>query len=150
MWDVQRDDIWITVEGRRFFGWGDTEPINLPRFLDRLHAEDREPVRQAINLTLEQGKAYAAEYRVLEHDGNYHWISAQGEVEFDQARKPLRMRGVAVVLRSENGPKRAEAEGLGVAPIFENRLTGMRCWKRLVLPWVAAAGVSLRAKAQKT
>ncbi len=50
-----------------------------------LHADDREPVREAIEdstRTLDP-QPYAIEYRVVHGDGSLHWLSAKGRANFD-------------------------------------------------------------------
>jgi PAS domain S-box-containing protein len=95
-WDVARDEVWVTPEGRNFFGWEKSETINLARFVDMLHPEDREPTRKAIVRSLERGDDYSVEYRVTSRHGAMRWIAARGQVEFDSNRKPVRMLGVAI------------------------------------------------------
>jgi PAS domain S-box-containing protein len=96
VWDVVSNEVWVSEEGRSFFGWEQSEAINLARFIDTLHPDDREPARQAIHRSLERGDDYSVEYRVLVHDGAVRWIAARGAVEFGTDGKPLRMRGVAI------------------------------------------------------
>ena len=36
VWDATRDEIWITPEGRSLFGWAESEPVNLERFVQAL------------------------------------------------------------------------------------------------------------------
>ena len=52
VWDIQRDEIWISEEGRSLFGWGKMEAVNFERFIATLHADDREPTRQAVRRSL--------------------------------------------------------------------------------------------------
>jgi PAS domain S-box-containing protein len=96
VWDIVCNEVWVSEEGRSFFGWEQSEVINLARFIDTLHPDDREPTRQAINRSLEPGNDYDVEYRVLAHAGAIRWIAARGAVEFSTDGKPLRMRGVAI------------------------------------------------------
>jgi PAS domain S-box-containing protein len=95
-WDVARDQVWVTPEGRKFFGWDEVVTINLRRFLETLHPDDRELTRQAISRSLENGDDYSVEYRARSPDGTMRWIAARGQVEFDASRKPLRMLGIAI------------------------------------------------------
>jgi len=96
VWDVARDEIWVSNQGRSFFGWQQSEAINLARFVDTIDAKDREPTRQAIYRSLERGDDYSVEYRVVAPDRSIRWIAARGAVEFGTDGKPLRMRGVAI------------------------------------------------------
>jgi PAS domain S-box-containing protein len=94
MWDVARDEVWVTTEGRSFFGWDKSERIDLTRFLNQIHPEDRERIRDAIERSLADRSDYAAEYRVVSREGATRWIAARGAVEVNGNDTALRMRGV--------------------------------------------------------
>jgi len=96
MWDVARDEVWVTPEGRNFFGWEKSERINLTRLIDTVHPDDREPTRRAIDRSLDHGGDYVVEYRVVSRDGATRWIGARGGVEFGDNGRPLRIQGVAI------------------------------------------------------
>jgi PAS domain S-box-containing protein len=104
-WDVARDEVWLTPEGLKFFGWNESDKINLEQFIEALHPDDRERTRQKINRSLERGDEYSAEYRVQFRDRVMRWIAARGEIEFGANRKPRRMLGVAIDITQR---KRAE------------------------------------------
>src|SRR4030095_15216440 len=52
VWDATRYESWITPEGRALFGWAESEPVTLERFVQTLHPDDREPTRQAVLLSV--------------------------------------------------------------------------------------------------
>jgi two-component system sensor kinase FixL len=104
VWDATRDESWVTPEGRRLFGWAESEPVNLERFIRTLHPDDREPTRQAVLRSLQNGGDYVAEYRVV-LSGAIRWITTRGRIESDESGKPLRMRGVSIDVTER---KRAE------------------------------------------
>jgi two-component system, LuxR family, sensor kinase FixL len=105
MWDVPRDEIWITDKGRTLFGFEESEKLDLDRFKNVLHPDDRQRVLHALENTLRTGDDYEAEYRVLLPDGQMRWITGWGQVEFDRNGQPIRMRGAALDIT-----KRKEAE----------------------------------------
>jgi PAS domain S-box-containing protein len=96
VWDSTRDESWVTPEGRRLFGWAEFEPVNLERFIHTLHPDDREPTRQAVLRSLQNGSDYVAEYRVVLSGGALRWIATRGRIEFDANGSPLRLRGVSI------------------------------------------------------
>ena len=96
VWDATRDESWVTPEGRRLFGWAESEPVNLERFIHTLHPDDREPTRQAVLQSLQNGSDYVAEYRVVLSGGAIRWIATRGRIEFDGNGNPLRLRGVSI------------------------------------------------------
>jgi two-component system, LuxR family, sensor kinase FixL len=105
MWDIVRNEVWITDKGRTLFGFAPLEKIDFNRFRDRLHPEDRESVLQALEKSLRTGAEYESEYRAVLPDGQVRWIAGRGQVEFNGDRQPVRMRGVAVDIT-----KRKQAE----------------------------------------
>jgi PAS domain S-box-containing protein len=94
-WDIVHDEIWITDKGRDLFGFGASEKLDLDRFKNVLHPEDRQRVLGAVENTLRTGADYQAEYRVMLPQGQLRWIAARGQVEFDRDGQPVRMRGAA-------------------------------------------------------
>jgi len=103
MWDIVRDEVWITDKGRALFGFAPLEKIDFNRFRSRLHPEDRESVLQAVEKSLRTGAEYESEYRAVLPDEQVRWIA--GQVEFNGDGQPVRMRGVAVDIT-----KRKQAE----------------------------------------
>ncbi len=94
VWDVEQDDIWITEKGRELFGFTESEPIDLNRFLQALHQEDRASMRQMVEDALARGGEYESEYRIIHGDGRTTWVAGYGRVEFDGHAKPTCLRGV--------------------------------------------------------
>jgi two-component system sensor kinase FixL len=105
MWDIVRDEVWITDKGRALLGFAPLEKIDFNRFRSRLHPEDRESVLQAVEKSLRTGAEYESEYRTVLPDGQVRWIAGRGQVEFNCDGQPVRMRGVAVDIT-----KRKQAE----------------------------------------
>jgi two-component system, LuxR family, sensor kinase FixL len=105
MWDIVRDEVWITDKGRALLGFAPLEKIDFNRFRNRLHLEDRESVLQAVEKSLRTGAEYESEYRAVLPDGQVRWIAGRGQVEFNGDGQPVRMRGVAVDIT-----KRKQAE----------------------------------------
>ena len=105
VWDASRDESWVTPEGRRLFGWAESEPVNLERFIRTLHPDDREPTREAVLRSLQNGGDFVAEYRVVLSGGAIRWIATRGRIESDENGRPLRMRGVSIDVTER---KRAE------------------------------------------
>jgi two-component system sensor kinase FixL len=107
MWDIPRDEIWITDKGRSLFGFGAAEKLDLDRFKNVLHPEDRQRVLDAVENTLRTGVDYEAEYRIMLPQGQLRWIAGRGQVEFDRDGQPVRLRGAAFDITNR---KQAELE----------------------------------------
>lgn len=59
-------------------------------FLNQVHAEDRNAVKQAISAALAKTSDYDIEFRVVWADGSVHWLAAKGQVYDDATGTPLR------------------------------------------------------------
>ena len=99
-WDIKRDEIWATDAARKLFEVSPSERINIARFMQSLHPEDRDGVQRAIEAAFAGVADYEKEYRVLLPDGTQRWIDARGRVEFDGRGKPVLMRGVLLDITS--------------------------------------------------
>ena len=96
MWDIVRNEIWITDKGRALFGFAASEKLDFDRFRSVLHPEDRESVLKTVENSLRTGAEYEAEYRVMLPDGQVRWIAGRGHVEFNKNGQPARMRGASL------------------------------------------------------
>jgi two-component system sensor kinase FixL len=96
MWDIVRNEIWITDKGRALFGFEPSEKLDFDRFRSRLHPEDRESVLKGVENSLRTGAEYRSEYRVLLPNGQLRWIAGRGHVEFNSEGQPARMRGASL------------------------------------------------------
>lgn len=93
-WDVVRDTIWVSPEGRRLYGVPDGEPIDFQRFVETLHPGDRDPTRSAVEAALDGNGEFRSSYRVIHPDGTTRWIEARGQVHRDL--KEPQLRGVSI------------------------------------------------------
>jgi PAS domain S-box-containing protein len=93
-WNIPRDDIWLSDKGRALFGLAASGPINLSNFLEAVHADDRERMRQLIQSALSGSHDYESEYRITQQNGETRWVSGYGHVECDPQGKAVAMRGV--------------------------------------------------------
>jgi C4-dicarboxylate-specific signal transduction histidine kinase len=96
MWDIVRDEVWITDKGRALFGFLSSEKLNFELFRSRLHPDDGESVVRAVENSLLTGAEYESEYRVVLPDGQIRWIAGRGQVEFSRDGRPVRMRGASL------------------------------------------------------
>ncbi len=105
--DLERGEVWATDKWRALLGFTKVEPLEFDAILQRIHPEDRESVRQVRANALRGDGSYDTEYRVVLPDGQTQWIGSRGRVEFNDAGKPVLVRGVSLDI---NGRKRAELE----------------------------------------
>jgi two-component system sensor kinase FixL len=93
---LKRDQIWATESWRALFGFAKSEPLDLDCVLQRLHAEDREPVRLALARAIEGECSYETEFRVVRPDGQVRWIASRGRAESDGNGDPILTRSVSL------------------------------------------------------
>ncbi len=94
MWDIPRDDIWLSEKGRTLFDFGDAQPVTLATFLETIHPDDRERVQEAVQSALTREGEYESEYRIAPRSEETRWIHGYGRAEFDQQGRAVVMRGV--------------------------------------------------------
>lgn len=70
-----------------------------------IHPDDTDRVAAAIQEVLERGGAYRCEYRVLQLDGGYRWIEANGVVEKDADGNATRFPGVLVDVEEQRSAR---------------------------------------------
>jgi len=83
--------------------WNDTckkhfwlEPdveVDIERFYDLLHPDDRERTRQAVERCVTDGETYDIEYRTVSPDGEIRWVRATGRTYYDEKNRPVRFDG---------------------------------------------------------
>ena len=107
-WDVANDRVWMTDEGRKFFGFEPGEPLHHATLAGRVHPDDRAVRATAIQHALATGGSYEAEYRIILPDGSVRWIAARGRSPSPAANDaPPRILGVSMDITRQ---KQAGAE----------------------------------------
>jgi PAS domain S-box-containing protein len=96
VWDVVRDEIWMTDKERALFGIGPDTRLDNAALISRVHPEDRATRAAAIKRALETQGEYAMEYRVLLPDGTLRWIGARGHCMNVGDPKGIRLLGVSM------------------------------------------------------
>src|SRR5438046_4059037 len=108
-WDLSKDEAWVTDTRRAFVGWPAYGKITLQHFISRVHPDDRNRIRQAIDDAIHKGKDYDSEYRMILSDGSVRWMSTRASVRFDANAKPARLLGISIDITAR---KQAELEAL--------------------------------------
>jgi PAS domain S-box-containing protein len=95
-WDMVNNELEWTEQCKALFGLPPDAVITYADFLDLVHPDDREQTREAVNDSLEKGRDYASEYRVIRPDGTLRWILARGLTYRDGSGNPVRMLGAVM------------------------------------------------------
>ena len=87
--------IWDKRVKNHFWLPPDTD-VTIRTFYERLHPEDREPTRLAMESSMANNTKYDVEYRTVAPDGRQNWIRAIGRTFYDSAGQPTRFDGVTL------------------------------------------------------
>jgi PAS domain S-box-containing protein len=95
LWKIPGNELWVTEQWRRLFGFADSEPMTFDRLLEVVHPGDRERMKELVQHMFEHGGEYESEYRITRPDGSTRWILGHSSVELDEHGKPAFARGVS-------------------------------------------------------
>ncbi|HEX7316974.1 MAG TPA: PAS domain S-box protein [Pyrinomonadaceae bacterium] len=93
-WDVATDEVTLSETGAHIFGLRPDEPATWAAMRERLHEEDRERARVAVEESLAARGDYDIEYRVVKPDGSHRWVLARGRGLYGDDGRVLGMLGV--------------------------------------------------------
>jgi PAS domain S-box-containing protein len=86
--------VWNT-QVKEHFGLPPDAVVTIDTFFERIHPEDREPTRLAIETAIAEQSPYDSQYRTVGPDGRTRWIRAIGRARYDDGR-PVRFDGITV------------------------------------------------------
>lgn len=106
--DVETRRLEVSGELRRLYGIPDGEPVDTPEaYLARIHPEDREAVRRAIDGAARDGTPFTSEFRVAGQDGAILRMLGVGRTFLDPSGRPTRLMAID---RDVTPERLAEAE----------------------------------------
>jgi two-component system sensor kinase FixL len=94
-WNVARNEIWATGRARSLIGFAPGQRIDFNSVLTAMHPEDRDAVRETFMRSLETGRTYEQECRMLLPRGEVRWVATRCRIEADVGGKPVVVRGVS-------------------------------------------------------
>ena len=107
VWDVTSDEIWTTPRGRALLGFTATEQIDRDRFFAAVHPDDHELMQQSVAESMRADEDYGREYRIELPNRGTRWIAMRGKVEYDDAGRVVRVRGVAMDITARKDAEEA-------------------------------------------
>ncbi len=94
-WNVTTNDTQWSDQTKQIFGFSESDTeVSPDEFYLRLHPDDREMVKDAINRAIREGAPYEVEFRMPQPDGSLHWVRSKGRVLRDNTGRPFRMIGL--------------------------------------------------------
>ena len=107
-WDLKTELLHWSDEMYRIFG---LEPgardLSYEDFLDFVHPEFRQTVKEGVGASLDTGETFNVEYKIVTAKGSERWVHARGEVHYDDGGAPSAMAGTVLDITSR---KQAETE----------------------------------------
>ncbi|HHE38902.1 MAG TPA: PAS domain S-box protein, partial [Candidatus Cloacimonetes bacterium] len=93
-WDIEKSiDFW-SEEIFRIYGLPyEKSGISYKTFLNSVHPEDRDFVKNSVNAALYEKKPYSIDHRIIRANGEERYVHELGEVVFDKTGKPVKMIG---------------------------------------------------------
>ncbi|OOZ41013.1 hypothetical protein BOW53_05685 [Solemya pervernicosa gill symbiont] len=93
-WNIEADTLKWSDEIYRIFGLAPQQfDANYGAFLDMVHEDDRERVKQAVDAALYRSRDYDIDHQIRLHNGSIKVVHEQAEVLFDNNGTPLQMIG---------------------------------------------------------
>ena len=117
-WDLVSDKVYYSDRFKELLGYAPDEfSDTLDEFWNRLHPDDSEAVRLAVDKHLSERVPYIIDYRLQPKSGEYRWFHARGQALWDKTGKATRMSGSITDITSR---KKAEEEILSSEERFRN------------------------------
>ena len=105
-WDrTVKEHFWLPPDAR----------VTIETFYERIHPDDRERTRAAIDRSIAEHASYDMEYRTVAPDGHpragaVRWVRAIGYTAYDPAGRPVRFDGLTVDVTAQKAASEALAE----------------------------------------
>lgn len=105
-WDIVTNEVRWSDEIYRIFGLTPQEfGATYEAFLNSVHPDDREFVKESVNKALYEKMPYSIDHRIILPDGSGRIVHEEAEVIFDEKNKAIRMNGT---VQDITGRKRTE------------------------------------------
>jgi PAS domain S-box-containing protein len=102
-WTVAEDRIRWSIELFHIYGLDPVAGVRIDSYLEHVHPDDRELVRETVARALGDSKPFRFEHRVVRADGTVRWVHARGRVIVDSAGMPERMVGTSQDITDAKG-----------------------------------------------
>ena len=111
-WDIVTNELYWTERVGPLFGYPENNSMDIEfdKFLNVIHADDKDAVMNAIRDSVEHNQPYNIEHRVVWADGTIKWVQEKGAVIRDENDKPIKMIGVVQDIHDKKLAELALAE----------------------------------------
>jgi len=109
LWDLRTGAVQWSTEFHRIHG---VDPLDFDGTFDShlglIHPEDRESVRTAMVQSVESGRTFSGEYRVIRPDGEVHVVQVRAQPTLGSTGKAVGLRGIGQDVTSPVRPRAGE------------------------------------------
>lgn len=93
-WDIVKNELYWSDEIYRIFGLSQLEfEATYEAFLNTIHPDDRESVKNSVDEALNNNKHYSIDHRIVLPNGSVRFVHEHAEVTFDDEGKAIKMSG---------------------------------------------------------
>jgi len=94
--NLETEEVWASPQWRSLFEFGPEVRLTMDVILSRVHPEDREQMRTAIEEAVSGGSSYVTKCRVIVNDGDERWLTSRGQVQWGTDGRPTLIRSISV------------------------------------------------------
>ncbi len=94
MLDAQAGRFWVGPKIFELLGLPPGDSLDMERFIDLVHPEDRQIVRDITEQALQSRESTIVEYRIVRADGQVRWMQSRGRVTASDPSEPARLTGM--------------------------------------------------------
>jgi len=105
--DIDRQVFWATKKARELFSFAPDAEISVAAFLDMVHPDDRQRVRDTVQKGSRSQEETSIQYRIVGPDGKIRWVASRGRAHVDLNGQSDGFMGVSIDI-TEN--RRTEEE----------------------------------------
>ncbi len=102
-WNIADNGISWSDELFRIYGLDPAHGVTYGTYLEHIHQDDRELVRDAVTHAREDTEPFSFEHRVVWPDGTVRWVHGRGRVIVDASGEPERMVGTSQDITDAKG-----------------------------------------------
>ena len=93
-WDLRTDKVYYSDRLKELLGYRPDEFLDtLDEFWNRVHPDDYDAVRLAVDRHVKERVSFIIDYRLQAKSGEYRWFHARGQAIWDETGKAIRMSG---------------------------------------------------------
>ena len=111
-WNPTTGEIWATRECRALFGCPPEGAITLDVFMNQVHPQEQQAMRNALDKVSREGGRLELETRISLLHGNVRWIAVRGKMVEEPHHRPRQLLGICVDITSRKTSEMAARQHL--------------------------------------